>query len=258
MRRVGDVLEHLRAPDEVDARVLERQRAVGLDRAQVGAGSVAARALERRLGDLDADRIGTGRAQRRHEPARPAAEVEHPLSRPRLGEQQRAPALPLPTARGPAARPPRSPRSGVAPGRGYASAWMRLRLIRHATLLVKVAGRLRAGGPDARPGGRATAGPGHAEPACATRSCELPEPAAIVVRGLDAIDRHAPAPGPPRRDRDRAAAEARRPCSASRRTPRRCARTASPTCGRWTTRSTGTASGSPARPRTTAPARSAS
>jgi hypothetical protein len=76
--------------------VVERERPVRLERAQVGTRGVAARAVERRLGDLDADRIGAGRLQRRHEPARAAAEVEHPLARARLGQQQRAPPLPRP------------------------------------------------------------------------------------------------------------------------------------------------------------------
>jgi hypothetical protein len=45
--RVGDVLQHLRAPDKVDLAVAERQAAVGLDHAQVGPRHVAPRALER-------------------------------------------------------------------------------------------------------------------------------------------------------------------------------------------------------------------
>ena len=96
---VGDVLEHLRAPDEVDARVLERDRPVGAERAQVGALDVAARALERAVGELDADRVGAGVAQRGDEAPGAAAEVEHPLAG---GARRRAAArggAPTPTAR---------------------------------------------------------------------------------------------------------------------------------------------------------------
>ena len=92
-RGVGDVLEHLRAPHEVDARVLERDRAVGAERAQVGAGHVAARALERALGELDADGVGARVAQGGDEAAGAAAEVEHALAGAGLAEQQRAAAL---------------------------------------------------------------------------------------------------------------------------------------------------------------------
>ena len=59
----------------------ERERAVRLDEPQVGAGDVAPRALERRLGDLHADRVGAGLAQRGDEAPGAAAEVEHPLAR---------------------------------------------------------------------------------------------------------------------------------------------------------------------------------
>ena len=76
--------------------VVERERPVRLEQPQVGAGRVAARALERRLGDLHADRVGARVAQRGDEAARAAAEVEHALAGPRLGEQQRPPALPRP------------------------------------------------------------------------------------------------------------------------------------------------------------------
>ena len=82
---VGHVLEHLRAPHEVDARVLQRDL-VG-HRAEVRAGHVAARALERAVGQLDAHRVGAGVAQRGHEAARAAAEVEHALARAGLVEE---------------------------------------------------------------------------------------------------------------------------------------------------------------------------
>ena len=62
-------------------------------------GHVAARALERRLGELDADGVGARVLQRGDEAARAAAEVEHALALARLGEQQRAPALPRPRLR---------------------------------------------------------------------------------------------------------------------------------------------------------------
>ena len=74
----------------------ERERPVGLEQPHVGARDVAARTLERGLGDLDADRVGAGVAQRGQEAAGAAAEVEHALAGPRLGEQQRAAALPRP------------------------------------------------------------------------------------------------------------------------------------------------------------------
>jgi hypothetical protein len=57
------------------------------------------RAFERRLGELDADRLGPRVAQRGEEPPGSAAEVEHPFAGLRLGQQQRAPALPLPRLR---------------------------------------------------------------------------------------------------------------------------------------------------------------
>ena len=96
---VGHVLEHLRAPDEIDLAVPERQAAVGRDPAQVGARGDAAGALERRLGELDADGIGARVAQRGDEAPGPAAEVEHALAGPRLAQQESAAAAPLPRLR---------------------------------------------------------------------------------------------------------------------------------------------------------------
>ena len=93
---VGDVLEHLRAPHHVDARVLERDRPVGAEQAQVRAGHVAPRALERALGQVDADRVGALGAQRRHEAPGAAPEIEHALAPPGLLEEDGAPPLPLP------------------------------------------------------------------------------------------------------------------------------------------------------------------
>ena len=77
---VRDVLEHLRAPDEVDLAVAERERAVGLEQADVGAGtfararSAAASAISTPTGSAPASRSA------REEAARAAAEVEHPLA----------------------------------------------------------------------------------------------------------------------------------------------------------------------------------
>ena len=96
VRRIGDVLEHLRAPHEVDARVVERQRAVGLHQPQVGTRGVAPRPLERRLRQLDAHGLRAGIAQGGDEPAGAAAEVEHALAGADLTEQQRAAPLPRP------------------------------------------------------------------------------------------------------------------------------------------------------------------
>ena len=96
---VGHVLEHLRAPDEIDLAVPERQAAVGRDPAQVGARGDAAGALERRLGELDADGIGARVAQRGDEAPGSAAEVEHALAGPRLAQQESAAAAPLPRLR---------------------------------------------------------------------------------------------------------------------------------------------------------------
>ena len=87
---VGGMLEHLRAPHEVDRRVLERDRPVGLQQPQVGARRDGAGALQRGLGDLHAHGVRPGVAQRGHEAPGAAAEVEHPLAAPRLAEQQRA------------------------------------------------------------------------------------------------------------------------------------------------------------------------
>ena len=78
---VRDVLEHLRAPDEVELAVAERERAVGLEQPHVGAGHVRSRPLDGRLGDLDPDRVGARVAQRRQEAPGAAAEVQHALAR---------------------------------------------------------------------------------------------------------------------------------------------------------------------------------
>ena len=66
---------------------------------QLRPGDVAARALERALGQLDADRVGARVEQRGDEAPRAAAEVEHALAPLRLGEQERATALPRPRLR---------------------------------------------------------------------------------------------------------------------------------------------------------------
>ena len=93
---VGDVLEHLGAPDEVDLAVAERDAAARVEQPQVGAGHVAPRPLQRPLGELHPDRVRAGLAQRGDEAPGAAAEVEHPVAGPQLAEQQRAPPLPLP------------------------------------------------------------------------------------------------------------------------------------------------------------------
>ncbi len=79
---VRDVLEDLRAPDEVDGAVLERDRAV-LHQAHVGVRDVLACALHRLLRDLHPDRV----VEQREEAPGAAAEVEHAVARPDLGEQ---------------------------------------------------------------------------------------------------------------------------------------------------------------------------
>ena len=79
-RDVRDVLEHLRAPDEVELAVAERERAVRLHEPHLDAGG--SRALGRGLGDLHADRVRARVAERRQERARSAAQVEHALAGP--------------------------------------------------------------------------------------------------------------------------------------------------------------------------------
>ena len=81
------MLEHLRAPHEVDARVLERDRPSGSSRRSSAPGTLRARALERALGEVDADRVGARVAQGAHEAPRAAAEVEHALAPPGLVEE---------------------------------------------------------------------------------------------------------------------------------------------------------------------------
>ena len=76
----------------------------------------------------------------------------------------------------------------------------------------------------------------------ATRSCELPEPAEVLVHRLDGDARHAPARRPPRRDRRRPAAQGRPASCASRPTRACCATAGSPTCARSATRWSSTAS----------------
>jgi L-ascorbate metabolism protein UlaG (beta-lactamase superfamily) len=63
---------------------------------------------------------------------------------------------------------------------------MRLRLIRHATLLVNLAGRSVLVDPMLDPAGARPPIPDTPNP-LPNPLCELPEPAAVVVRGLDAV-----------------------------------------------------------------------
>ena len=165
--------------------VVERDRPVRLEQPQVGAGRVAAGALQRRLGDLDADGVGARVAQRGDEAAAAAAEVEHALARPRLGEQQRPPALPRPRLGILRRVRPEGLVVGAHRRRGYAFV-VRLRLIRHATVLAQRAGRrsswTRCSIPRAR-GRRSRNTPNQRD----NPLVELPEPAEVVVHGLDAI-----------------------------------------------------------------------
>ena len=68
----------------------ERERAVRAHQPEVGAGDVAPRAIERRLGELHADRVGARVAQGGDEAPGAAAEVEHPLAGRGRAEQQGA------------------------------------------------------------------------------------------------------------------------------------------------------------------------
>ena len=141
--RVRHVLEHLRAPHDVDLAVAERERAVGRDAPQVGAGDVAPRARQRRLGQLHADRLGARVAQRGDEAAGAAAEVEHPLARlaRRAGAARGGGATP--TARDPRGALPTRPRRSRAPRESDASAAGGARRGEQPP---------RAGAPDVRPG----------------------------------------------------------------------------------------------------------
>ena len=112
---VGDVLEHLRAPHQVDARVLERQRAVRLDQR---AGRRPARCGARARAPPRRSRRRPGRRRRRAARRRSARRRSRGRARARRAAPRRAAApagAPTPTARDPAARPPRRTRSGRAP-----------------------------------------------------------------------------------------------------------------------------------------------
>ena len=91
-RGVEHVLEHLAAPDQVEARVLGGQRVLDALEAQVG---MARAGPPHRLGgDVDAQDVGRARLRRRGgEVALPATEVEDALAATHVLEQERPPPL---------------------------------------------------------------------------------------------------------------------------------------------------------------------
>ena len=114
---------------------------------------------------------------------------------------------------------------------------MHLRLIRNATLRLELDGRRLLVDPMLDPAG---ARPPVEDTENDRRNplVELPEPAEVVVEGIDAVLVDPPASRPLRRHGGRAAAARRCRCCASPRTPSGCAGTASPTSARSRTRST--------------------
>ena len=86
---VGDVLEHLGAPHEVDRAVGERDRPV-LEQEHLRSGHVRARPPRRLLAQLDAHGI----VEQGEKAPGPAAEVEHAVAGLDLVEQKPAPQLP--------------------------------------------------------------------------------------------------------------------------------------------------------------------
>ena len=179
--------------------------------------------------------IGAGLAQRRDEAPGAAAEVEHPLAGPRLGEQQRPPPRPRPGLGVVRQRRPTRPRRsrasrGIVPD-AAASGYGAGRDAPAPDPQRDAAARARrppaAGRPDARPGGRAAAASRTPRTTAATRSSSCPSRRRSSSRGIDAVLRHAHAPRPLRRHARRGCC--RRTCrsSASPRTPSACARAAS-------------------------------
>ena len=87
---VGDVLEHLAGPDDVDRVLVERERRALLDAARVEPGHARPRPPQRLLGDVDGDHVASGGAQLRGERAVAGAQVEHAIARAHVREQERA------------------------------------------------------------------------------------------------------------------------------------------------------------------------
>jgi hypothetical protein len=85
VRDVRDVLEHLRAPHQIDLAMADGKAAVGLQEPDVGAGHVVACPVDGLLGDLNADRVG----EAGEEAPGAAAEVEDSVPRLDLALQQR-------------------------------------------------------------------------------------------------------------------------------------------------------------------------
>src|SRR5713226_9676983 len=92
-RRIGDVLDHLACPHELDGAVLERERTVDRREPKIERGMISARASKRCIRDFDTDRTSSSASKDRREHAAAASEVENALAGPRLGEQQRPPSV---------------------------------------------------------------------------------------------------------------------------------------------------------------------
>ena len=182
---VGDVLEHLRAPHEVDAR---RGRAAASRRARPAAGPLPGRCAAPAGAPPRRARRRPGRRRRRAAPRRTGRRRSRGRARARRAAPRRAAAsgaAPTPTARDPAVRRPRNPRTGGARARGYAVGGMRLRLIRNATLHVRLAGRCVLVDPMLDPAGARPPVEDTADPR-RNPLVELPEPAEVAVKGLHA------------------------------------------------------------------------
>ncbi len=89
-RRVSHVLDHLAGPDELEGVVLEGQRTFEGDEAEVKPRMPSLGAGYRGLGHLGADRLRPGLGQGGREPALSRSQIEHPLARPGLAEQEGA------------------------------------------------------------------------------------------------------------------------------------------------------------------------
>src|SRR5207248_7372521 len=75
---VGDVLDRLAGPNDIEARVLERPASLGWRQAKVELGAHRARPAQRLLGHVEASDGEARVSERRGEPALATAHVEHP------------------------------------------------------------------------------------------------------------------------------------------------------------------------------------
>ncbi|MGA2009490.1 MAG: O-antigen ligase family protein [Solirubrobacteraceae bacterium] len=88
---VGDVLDHLAGPDDVEGPVVDRERAVDRRPGEAQLRVRAARASQRGLGHVDPEHLGARSGQRGGQLTRTAAEVEHAVAGPHVGQRERPP-----------------------------------------------------------------------------------------------------------------------------------------------------------------------